>query len=746
MIKRIKISNTPPYLCGEQVIEARHINFIFGLNGSGKTTISRYLRNSEHSCYCDCLTEWDGLPIECAVYNRDYVDDNFSESSIPGIFTLGEENIEIQEQIKQYVTSIKELEEQRSELQRQLEGNPTGGLTAELQALETSYADKFWEEKQLLDRTSSPLQLALEGFRGSKEAFKKKLLSEYSVNTSELMEKAELESLCTQLYNAKAEKSASLKIPNFNSLYTLETSQILKKVIVGKADVDISRLIKKLGNDSWFRQGTNYIEQSEGVCPFCQRPLEKDFLDKVAEYFDKTYLEDVQEIDRLYAEYNHVSGAVLSEVISIIENPSSFINLDLLNAAYQELKNTVEGNRRRLLDKKNAPNMVILLDSTEPVSNKVARIIRDANDAIAKYNERIDHIKDERIGLAAKVWKFILNDLSVKILAYLEEKEQLENTISSAREALDSIKKDIEHKSRQLRSLEQRLTSVIPTANGINELLKNYGVTAFSLKVDESQRKYQFIRDDGTPAFDSLSEGERNFVTFLYFMYSLQGNTDESGHNDNKVVVIDDPVSSLDNDVLFLVSSLIRDQFKRIYAGEGTIKQLFILSHNIFFFKEVSYKQGIDKKKTGYWMISKSNNHSKIKEYEKNPVSSTYEMLWDEIRKAQANPTKSSTISLANTMRRIIEHYFSLLGGEDLSKYHLKFPDGERQVFKSLISWANAGSHSAFDDYSATPNMFNAETYLKVFKELFEHSGHIAHYNMMMKSTAEENKNEQDEV
>ena len=61
-------------------------------------------------------------------------------------------------------------------------------------------------------------------------------------------------------------------------------------------------------------------------------------------------------------------------------------------------------------------------------------------------------------------------------------------------------------------------------------------------------------------------------MTFLYFMYSLKGNRDESGHNDDKVVVIDDPVSSLDNDVLFLVSSLIRDLFKDIYAGTGTIK------------------------------------------------------------------------------------------------------------------------------------------------------------------------------
>ena len=252
------------------------------------------------------------------------------------------------------------------------------------------------------------------------------------------------------------------------------------------------------------------------------------------------------------------------------------------------------------------------------------------------------------------------------------------------------------------------------------------------MKVTEDQRSYQFVRDDGTPAFKSLSEGERNFVTFLYFMHSLKGNTDDSGHNNNKVVVVDDPVSSLDNDILFIVSSLLRDLFTDIYAEKGTIKQLFVLSHNIYFFKEVTYYKGIEKDKTAYGMIVKSNNVTKITEYDSNPISSTYEMLWKEIKRANACPNEANTITLANVMRRIIEYYFCFLGGKELSKFHKDFPDGERQIFKSLISWAHAGSHSAFDDYSATPKIYTSETYLKVFKDLFIKTNHESHYDMMM--------------
>lgn len=740
MIEKIKINDIPPYLSGEQVIKAKHINFLFGLNGSGKTTISRYIRHWEHLSYNKCSIEWDSAPIECSVYNRDYVEENFSESSIPGIFTLGEENIEIKKKIEEYQSDIGSLKGRCSELQRQLDGSIENGLSSQLHTLESSYTNRFWEEKQQLDRDNSPLRFALEGVRGSKEVFKKKLLSEYSSNTEELVDKSELEQLCTQLYNDKAEKCSIIQIPDFKSLYSLEISSILETVVVGKDDVDISHLIKKLGNDGWFRQGVSYIENSEGLCPFCQRPLEEAFLDKIKEYFDETYIAAIKELDRVYTEYIRASDKLISEIKAILESSPEFIDLEKLDAIYQQLKIIIDKNIRCLQDKKESPNIVIHLDSIKEFARSAVDILTVANQKIAKYNKRIDNIKNERAAMTSKVWRYILNILNKEIEIYKKEKEKLIKNIRSIEIEKKSIAQQISDKLQQLHTLEQRLTSIAPIANGINKLLKNYGFNGFYLKVDDNEKRYQFIRENGELAFSSLSEGERNFVTFLYFMYSLQGNTDESGHNSDKVVIIDDPVSSLDNDVLFIVSSLIRDLFQKIYMGEGTIKQLFILSHNIFFFKEVSYEYGLKKEKTGYWLIVKNNDTSVIMEHKKNPVSSTYEMLWDEVRSAQDDPVKSSTLSLANTMRRIIEHYFKLLGGMNLNKLHLEFPDGERQIFKSLISWANAGSHSVFDDYSATPNLYNSEKFLKVFKDLFDKTGHIAHYNMMMKLTAEENE------
>jgi hypothetical protein len=66
------------------------VTFIFGANGSGKTTISRALddRSTDSGCYPD----WGhvGIPLGIKVYNRDYVNATIAGAGeLPGVFLLG---------------------------------------------------------------------------------------------------------------------------------------------------------------------------------------------------------------------------------------------------------------------------------------------------------------------------------------------------------------------------------------------------------------------------------------------------------------------------------------------------------------------------------------------------------------------------------------------------------------------------------------------------------------------------------
>ena len=80
MIKRVSLKNIASYTADEQMVEPFKVNFLFGLNGSGKTTLSRYLASPADEKYHDCQMDWYGTPIKCAVYNRDFVKDNFNET------------------------------------------------------------------------------------------------------------------------------------------------------------------------------------------------------------------------------------------------------------------------------------------------------------------------------------------------------------------------------------------------------------------------------------------------------------------------------------------------------------------------------------------------------------------------------------------------------------------------------------------------------------------------------------------
>ncbi len=74
---------------GVQIDNLRKINFIYGANGSGKTTISNFIANQADSKYQSCKVIWEhDLPLKILVYNKKFREENFGKGTIEGIFTL----------------------------------------------------------------------------------------------------------------------------------------------------------------------------------------------------------------------------------------------------------------------------------------------------------------------------------------------------------------------------------------------------------------------------------------------------------------------------------------------------------------------------------------------------------------------------------------------------------------------------------------------------------------------------------
>ena len=203
------------------------------------------------------------------------------------------------------------------------------------------------------------------------------------------------------------------------------------------------------------------------------------------------------------------------------------------------------------------------------------------------------------------------------------------------------------------------------------------------------------------------------------------------------VVVFDDPVSSLDSEVLFVVSSLIRELFKEVREGTSYIKQVFVLTHNVYFHREITFnprRSNEAMNEETFWVVRKSGMDSKLKKHNSNPIKTSYELLWAEVRK----PDRSS-LTIQNTLRRILENYFTIFGGVDPDDIYDKFEGQDKLICRSLFSWVNAGSHLADDDLYFSTDGTSVDSYLRVFRAIFENTGQLSHYKMMMGDDYKEN-------
>ncbi|WP_417794471.1 AAA family ATPase [Terasakiella pusilla] len=733
MISKVTIKNVASYSEeGQELTELKKVNFLFGTNGCGKTTISRVI--NDPTSYDQCSVNWDGPELETYVYNRDFVENNFSQTKeLKGIFTLGEEGTEL----------VKEIKEAKDELAkcRALIDNYTNkrgneidksGTIGERDQLNKQFLEDAWKFKKKYEKD---FRHALIGTMGKKPDFADRLRKEaQNKNTADLKTKEELLERAKTVFGDELTKYDPFVVPDTTGIVGLEGSSILEKKVVGKEDVNIAAMIEKLGNSDWVREGLKYREESGDTCPFCQQKTDEAFAKSLNEYFDETYLGDLDAINILTRTYDEYAVRLLDGLQQVLATESPFIDPALFKPQVDVLSEKISKNKTLLQRKKDEASTVIQLEPLTAILTTICDMIEQANNKIKENNDLVDNSKEERKKLQAEVWRFIVEDAQTIITAHNQKASQLEKKIEGLSKGIeDNELKELEIKGR-LTELEKRGTSINSSIAEINQTLLSFGFKGFSLNVSDKPGYYKIVRPDGKDVEQSLSEGEKTFVTFLYFYHLLKGSQSQTGVTTPRVAVFDDPVSSLDSEVLFIVSTLIKSVIASI-VDDGPVRQVILLTHNMYFFKEVSFKSskqiraedGTPKLGYTYWTVSKRDEITQIERHNSNPIKSAYQMLWDEVKQQDC-----SRHTIRNTLRRILEYYFTTIGSQSLDDLPSHFTGAEQSICRSLISWVHEGSHFTDDDYTVVPSLETVDRQKAVFKRIFEETRHIEHYNMMM--------------
>ncbi len=742
MIEEIEIKNCASYdATGIKLEKLQAVNYIYGANGTGKSTISNYLASLENQS--QNKIKWkDNSKLDLFVYNRKFIDDNFAGGkNQKGVFTLGQTTIDV-------TKSIEELKEQLKEIDGKLvDLNYTDTkkkIDASKKEINQEFWDACWGVKQ---KYGESFKKVFEGLN-TKEKFANKCKTEIS-NTGDLLSLEQLNKKIKQIY-AKEQTQKGLITPIDDTLLdTCKNDDIWVTKIIGKDDVDIADMIKRLNNSDWVKQGISFLSDANGSCPFCQQKLVTNFEIILNNYFDETYRKQIDSLEYQQKNYKDITAEVQQKIEQILALNNEMLDNHEFKSTSELLNSKIINNKAIIENKQKEPSSVFELDSVQHEFTILNNLITEANLKITEYNNVINNISIEKPKLIREVWRFISNEVKLHHDRYNAELKKEDKNLTEVNMKFQDYTNTQTPIDNEIRSKEALLTDITPTLNSINDLLTKYGFTGFKLvKSVEEPKCYTIVRSDGSKVAGTLSEGEKTFITFLYFYHLLQGSINSDSVSNNRVVVFDDPISSLDSGILFIVSTLILDMTESL-MGNGQsekkkyaeIKQIFILTHNVSFHYEVSYHyhRKSDKKlkpttfklkQPTFWILTKNQeNISKIVSHNDNPIKTPYQLLWQQYKQYKQN---NDNIFLANVLRRIIEYYFKHFAGIDNKKIIEQLDENDKKIAQSLLSWEHSGSHNICDGAEVTQH--NNDHYCALFESIFDKMGHKAHYDMMMDS------------
>lgn len=722
MINKINLKNVATFV--DETFQPSVLNFVYGSNGTGKTTISEQIRLGNGLDISD-----EERDTEYLIYNRKFKEENFRESQdLKGVFTLGEDSVEKKDRIAELDSSITQCELNIANQTKSLK-SVEASLDKEIEA----FYSICWTTQQVL---KDEFPKALDGYKGSKKKFAEKCLKTLESYPDQISEQDneqllnDLKKKYSAVYSDQIHKDVKISSIDINNLDLLDDHNIVCQPIIGSDNSQISDFIDFLGNSKWMREGLSFLDKANGRCPYCQQPLQDDFRAELEKYFDNDYLKRIESLEKLRESYVRFLNDINSLSDRLEEIDLNYLDLTDLRKLIRSAEGEISNCIKILDDKIQDPSLSLTLTPPKDIIVSVDTELKSINDEIEAHNQAVDNLSHEIDRFKERLWLYISGSLQSEIKSHESKKKGMQKGIQNINSKIEKEKEEERVKTAEKIALESGLSSTKKTIDDINSILKSFGYTNFKLsESSEEENAYSIIRENGEDARKSLSEGEFTFITFLYFYHLCYGSENSENVGKNKIVVIDDPISSLDSNVLFIVSILTKNILMDAAEGRNHISQVFVLTHNLYYYKEASFygsRSDWPSKKTKYFLIKKIDNVSHIESYEHSPVSTTYEILWKQVA------TKESPDLALNAMRRILEHYFNIIGGYNYDELINKLEGTDKIVCRSLVANINDGSHSVFDCYDYSVEYENIESYCRVFKMIFEFTGQLSHFNMMM--------------
>ncbi|BDR54494.1 hypothetical protein KIMH_06050 [Bombiscardovia apis] len=747
-----KIQISAPFCFGNNPLMLDNlgkVNFVFAPNGSGKTTISNAL--AEQPKETEKRRRWGTAPTTLAirVFNEAYKQQVMQER-INGIFTLGKESQKVNEEIDGLTNTINEEKINREKLLKDIGEDAYGdsessSFVGQLKELKNYATDTVFEQHKVIPQ--SVVSVIFKGFRNSKNRFFEEVSRRYKeCNKKEFC----VDGITWDLLNDKLRrlsadgKRCELSNISIKQVLSADDREIIETNYEITSKEGFAALIEQLNNADWVYAGRLYVEQTNGVCPFCQQEA-NDLSEELSRFFADNFASLSEKISETKDRVNNTMGSLRIQLTHLSESIKRDLEIDSeqFEKLIRDTNQILDQLSADLQEKLNHPTKAIEIKDVSELILNINDLIDDANIDIKRHNLLVDNAASAKSQIVDDGWSLFLSDSTVNVTMkqYEVNREQLEQRIEEARETIRQSESKEKEWLGKREKLQSSISNTTEVADRINNLLKVSGFDRFHLAEDhQAAGGYKIVRDNNDIAISTLSEGEKSFICFAYYWESLKGSFNPNETPEDVAAVIDDPISSLDSDVLFMVSSYIRSAALEAISGKGNIKQLIVLTHNVQFHKEAAYCSGTPKvEKRHYYRLYKSVDGYTVCKDDENvsQIRNTYQMLWESVVAAALAEDESEPlrIGVTNIVRRIVEGYFSFLGEEEKIVSHEEMSISEQRIIEMFGIWSNAGSHTIADDISQTIDIGSIKRFLALFQLYFTDRGQANHFNAMINAS-----------
>ncbi|MBQ0796448.1 AAA family ATPase [Zhongshania sp.] len=719
MITKLQMDGVASYKSTATIETDKKVNLVYGLNGTGKSTISNYLYDRDRAEFDKCSVDV-GADEDLLVYNQRFIKDHFYEAdSLKGIFSLSKENKEVEEKIKAAETELDSLL-----TTEQSENNFISEEKQRIDDLKNGSCETTWEIRKKYTGGDRVLEFCLENLKGKKETLFDYLAAIPKPETKPSKSIETIKKDVEAIHGDSAQPYDLLPTVEFDAK-DVETHNVYREIVVGSSDSPISSLIEKLNNSDWVRQGLNYIGEVEvgesSECPFCQeKTITNNLSLEISNYFDESFNDSIALISNHLSKYENAASNLLA-LDAYKNNPFAKNRSSELSQKHRDLEKNVSSNLETIKKKVSTPSLSLSLTNTAIALQSFNDLITEINSDISAHNVRFNNVATEIAQLKSEFWDVMRWDYDQTISPWLCEKEKSDKALLEAKVRKDKIEEDVKAKRDKISALQKSTVNIDAAIVSINNGLVNLGITDFSIKKHHDPL-YKIVRTETESAeFLSLSEGEKMIISFLYFCELCRGKRSATETKKKRIAIIDDPISSLSHIFVFNIGQMLKTEFFR----SDSFEQIFVLTHSLYFFYELTDTNHERRKKTqNLFRLSKNDQGSSISNMKYEEIQNDYHSYWLVV----TDPSQPPAL-IANCMRNIIEYFFNFVQKADFSNV-IQMPELQDNRHQAFCRYINRESHSIGQnifDYKE----FNYDDFRDGLRLVFEASGYPEHYKKM---------------